>query len=550
MRYSFSEQRLRDALNNVIDSDSLLYSIEEVFTMLGWAPRFSMTGKELIGFIHEKIEDIEIENYLANKDQEVIILEPIKVEATSTPVNNDIVATPVASRNLIKSRYLEGKASSFLSANNLQLNKKIAVKTRDGHRLLSEQSKVLSILEEAGYKHRPSLDKYNRTVDCLISNMVLHSRKNNWTRISLTEGAYTGSDMSYTAIKNLIDALEKSGQIEVIKGFNAKEGFKTGRSTCVRFHDESPLYEYICHQVAKDELRYNLDNKYVVLVRNNHKQVSLVEGDKVPANSVRLFDLYKAAVENTTVSIPSSQTEDPNVTFLPQMEYKNGNKGYDLTQLTPIHQVFNRKDLTTGGRFYCGITNLKKETRGSILFNGRLTTEVDFRACHLSILATMSGAAITKDPYTFGDLTTREINKLFCLIAINSKSIHQMNQALGRKIKDLQLGFSVEDWIASVDAKHPWLSNYFGGNAGLRLQAVESRVVSRAMINFMEKTKSLAISLHDGCLVDRRYAATMVEFMLDSLEEEFPLVPQAIRGQNICVVADGVSYFAHAERKD
>ncbi len=550
MRYNFSAQRLRDALNNIVDSDTLLYSIEDVFGMLGWAPRFSMTGKELIAFICEKLEDIEIDEYLSTRDVQIEVIEPAKVEATSTPVNNDIVAAPVASRNLIKSRYLEGKSTSFLSANNLQLNKRIAVKTRDGHRLLSEQSKVLSLLEEAGYKHRPSLEKYNRSVDCLISNMVLHSRKNNWTRVSLTEGAYTGSDMSYTAIKNLLDALEKSGQIEVIKGFNAKEGFKTGRATCVRFHDESPLYQYICHQVAKDELRYNLDNKYVVLVRNNHKQVSLVEGDKVPANSVRLFELYKAAVENTTVSIPSSQTEDPNVTFLPKMTYKNGNEGYDLTQLTPIHQVFNRKDLSTGGRFYCGITNLKKETRGSILFNGRLTTEVDFRACHLSILATMSKTAITKDPYTFGDLTTREINKLFCLIAINSKSTHQMNQALNRKIKDLQLDFTLEDWVASVKAKHPWLVDYFGNNCGLRLQAIESKVVSRAMIRFMEKTKTLAISLHDGCLVFRVHAITMVNYLLDSMEEEFPLAPQSVRGQNICVTADGVSYFACAERKD
>jgi group I intron endonuclease len=38
--------------------------------------------------------------------------------------------------------------------------------------------------------------------------------------------------------------------------------------------------------------------------------------------------------------------------------------------------------------------------------------------------------------------------------------------------------------------------------------------------------------------------------LLDSMEEEFPLVPQAVRGQNICVTADGVSYWAHAERKD
>jgi hypothetical protein len=537
-------QTLVDSLNSIVNSDSVLYTPAEVKDLTGLTIVYSIPGDVLTDYVYSNLENLGWEP----SDEEVQVLEVPAQQELTLPVNNQLIAAVPANSNLIKSRYLEGKSASFLSANNLQINKKLAVKTRDGHRLLSEQSQVLNLLEETGYKHRGSLDKFNKAVDVLISNMVLHTRKNQWTRISLTESTYTGSDMSYTAIKNLVSSLEKAGQIEVIKGFNAKEGYKTGRSTCIRFHDESPVYQYICHQVAKDELRYNLDNKYVVLIRDNRKRVTLVEGDKIPAESVRLFDLYKNLAAQTTISIPTSVTSDPNVTFLPKMEYKNGNQGYCLDQLAPIHQVFNRKDLTTGGRFYSGICNLKKETRSSILFNGRLTSEVDFRACHLAILATQSNVSITKDPYTFGDIASRDTNKLFCLIAINAKSNHQMKQALGRKISDLGLEFTVEDWITSVSNKHPWLVPFFGTNMGSRLQNIESKIMAKAMIQFMSDKKSLVISIHDGCIVDRRYSLHMVDCLHDAFEAYFPRASKTVLAINCVVTDQGVEHFCRSER--
>jgi hypothetical protein len=539
--------QLKASLENFVASETVRYSPTQILDLTGLEVSFPLTGEELSDYVYNKLESLLGESIL----EEIQVVTPVTAkDQAPIPVVNNNFDTTLPSMNAIRSRYMEGKEAGFLSANNLKVNYRIAIKSRDEAKLLSQQAKVLSMLEEAGFNHRPTLESYNNSVDYLLSSMVLHSRKNQWTRISLTESSYTNSKMSYTAVKKLISALEESGQIEVIKGFNAREGFKQGRSTCVRFHDESPIYSYVCSMVAKDELRFNLDNKYVVLVRDNRRRVSLVEGDKVPANTTRLFELYKAAADNTTVSIATSVTQDPNVTFLPQMEYKNGNKGYNLSQLLPIHQVFNNKALTTGGRYYCGISNLKKETRSQILFNGQRTSEVDFRSCHLSILATMSNKTVGYDPYTFGKITSRETNKLLCLIAINCKSQHQLNTALDSKIKELGLEITKEDWLRVVSERHPWLVQYIGTNAGLRLQAIESTIVTRAMVRFMEQTKSLAISLHDGLLVSKKYATLAANCMMDSYEAQFPLTSKAVIGDNCVVTCDGHAYHAFSERND
>ena len=524
---------------------SRTFTPEEALPYLGFLIASPIKEKDLRIFL-DLDETTPLESVLEASETIVEVVQDLP--SVSKPYNNDLeVIVPMVAprqpsrKTTVKtSRYLADRNSGFLSANNQEINKKVVIRERGTDKNISDLEPIVAMLKEAGYDHR-NLKAMNQTLNLFLSSTVLNTRKDMYTRVSLTESRYTGSGMSYTAIKKLIDALEKADQLEVIYGFNAAPGFEKGRTTCVRFYDESPIYTHICQMVAKDELRFNLDNKYVVLVRDNKKVVHLVEGDKVPADTKTMFDLYKTAAATCTVSIPTSVTEDPNVTFLPKMDYKGGTQGYNLEQLTPIHQVFNKMDLSKGGRYYCGISNLKKETRKRILINGRLTSEIDIRSCHLMFLANEENQVFVGDSYE-NPLTSREVNKLFINIALNCKSQYQMKTALSRRIEDLNCPFTVDEYLAFLDSKFPWLTKYLGKGVGLSLQRTEAKIMCAAMTSYMKQTKSLVISIHDGCIVAKKYETTMVDCLLASIKAAFPLTKSTVLFDNTAIMIGGTMY--------
>jgi hypothetical protein len=536
-------KKLREALQLIVNNSFTVYHPSAIEELTGIKVAISLTGEDLIDYIYNVWENRDDEVF-ADVDREIVVAGDSNIYdwKSGTPVVCTEIHTDVDTR--IRSRYMEGKPASYLSEHNIPVVEKLKVVDQRGLSL-SQDPVIIDLLAKRGFHHRPTLEAYNNTLDYMLASCAINSAAGNWSRTSLNPNKFTGSSMSHRAVAGLINALEVGvdgkQDWEVIRGFKAREGYKQGRETCFRFHDESPIYQRIVFLIKNAEYKVSLDNKYKTLIRSNNKKVVMVDESDVPEHTEFLFQTYKTALSAATISIPMAETQDPSLKLLPEFEYADGNLGYDLGQIAHLHQVYNRKDMGTGGRYYCGFANLKRETRDLTLINGFETTEVDFSSCHPSMLAMLSGKVMPADLYTFG-FADRQTNKSLMLIAINCTSSHKMQRALQKEINKLGLRFSPDDWIESVYEAHPWLVAHLGTNAGLRMMNIESEIMANAMTKFMTITNSVALCIHDAMRVQTRHADVAVYCMLSAWREYWKGAEEATVSCNGVVTALGVKY--------
>jgi hypothetical protein len=285
--------------------------------------------------------------------------------------------------------------------------------------------------------------------------------------------------------------------------------------------------------LAKDDLQAHLNVQYGVYT-SRHKQKTKLDPSKTTQETEDLFTTIKSRIEATTVSIPMDETQDPCVNFLPKITYADGSRGYDLTQTLPIHQVYSRKDMKAGGRYYNRFLNLKKETRSKVLFNGAATTEVDIKSCFLSILATMEGVELPAERYNFGKVPV-SLNKLMINTAINCRSTAQAHTKLASQLDEAGVSVTVNSWITDLYAAYPWMIKYVGAFQGNALANHESKIMAQACVYFMNRTGSLALPIHDGVRVQSSLAGMMSSCIIDAWMGYWTTCDQEIAGKNIVV---------------
>ena len=203
-------------------------------------------------------------------------------------------------------------------------------------------------------------------------------------------------------------------------------------------------------------------------------------------------------------------------------------------------RIFNR-DLNSGGRIYIDgghVQCLSGEERSQILIDGEEVVEVDFRALHPSLIATIGGHVFPKDfdPYGikiegYDPKTLRKLAKFAMLIKLNCKDNVQYIRAFN---KAMSLSFNIKELYANKQIPKPIVDgmeimfalkehnfeimHLFDEISGLKLQCMDSNIAQNVVTYFTQQD-IVCIPIHDSFIVQKRYQQELIDVMLWSYKE-------------------------------
>lgn len=236
-------------------------------------------------------------------------------------------------------------------------------------------------------------------------------------------------------------------------------------------------------------------------------------------------------------------------------------------------RIFSNSSMSLGGRWYSRITNLLKDVRRSILINGSINAEPDFKAIHIFIAYSLLGEQydLNDDPYLVeGYEDHRDLIKVLLLTLLNGaeirKKIGQINKSAkletkkeyelatqaienyrsgkGKKpqpnysfakgklintrmfpdwlqgfIEDVPDGMNGEKIISAILAKHEPLkrlieidSPEYLTDIGLKLQFIDSQVMAKTL-SMMIESNIAGLPIHDSVVCEDQHKYQVAEFM-------------------------------------
>lgn len=176
-----------------------------------------------------------------------------------------------------------------------------------------------------------------------------------------------------------------------------------------------------------------------------------------------------------------------------------GEQRIDPTR-TAAYRVFNG-DFNLGGRWYGGFwQQLPARVRSGLLVNGEPTVELDFRACHLRLLAAMANIDLPDgDPYTVPGFVRRDV-KLAFNVMVNAASRQSAHGALTGEFL-AEHGTTAADHaravMTAVEAHFPALAPYWSTGVGLRLQNLDADICARVQRKLRQRGIP-CLSVHDS----------------------------------------------------
>jgi len=175
-------------------------------------------------------------------------------------------------------------------------------------------------------------------------------------------------------------------------------------------------------------------------------------------------------------------------------------------------RVFNG-DFESGGRFYCAAQNLRKDERATLEIDSQPTVETDYKSLHPRMLYHMNGLEAPDDcydPYRVKSKEQRQLTKMACMMAINSKSQVSAVKALAR-----EAGLAYEDAegvIATFVLEHSQISNEFYSESWKRLQFVDSQLVESVLVCCME-AEIPVLPIHDSFITTTQCSVKLLGFV-------------------------------------
>jgi hypothetical protein len=172
----------------------------------------------------------------------------------------------------------------------------------------------------------------------------------------------------------------------------------------------------------------------------------------------------------------------------------------------PLRRIFARSSFRLGGRAYGWHQNIPKEWRKRIRINGTMTTELDFRAMHLSMLYNEANTPMPAgDPYEIPGRQRVDV-KLAVNIALNAATtqgaIGALSQAAGFSAPNDRT--KAAEVICAVRTKHNHIAGAFGSDAGIRLMRRDSDIMMRAL-KILNADGTPALPVHDSLVVQQQH---------------------------------------------
>jgi len=184
---------------------------------------------------------------------------------------------------------------------------------------------------------------------------------------------------------------------------------------------------------------------------------------------------------------------------------------------TDVYRVFNNASWRQGGRLYGGWwINTPKSVRSHILINGQPTAELDFAACHPSMLYHELGLECEGEIYEIPAITAYEESKGLprgtykdCIkwltqVLLNGKG--RPSQTSRNNNAEPPPGFTDQEITDMIIDRHRPIATAFKTQAGLRLMRLDSDIALEVVTRAMEEGW-IALPVHDSFIAvkDKEY---------------------------------------------
>lgn len=332
--------------------------------------------------------------------------------------------------------------------------------------------------------------------------------------------------ISYTYTKSLLDWLHTTGRILLTKGGITEWHIDSGAFTPKSFQSSSvQLSEYMIdlfNDVAEKRILYTAPS--VIEVRDD-------KGDTI---TKRLGSSEKLAVHNLNTFNALARSVTIGV----------GERVLDVQ----LKKVFNNSSFELGGRNYVvGAGVITREDRSIITIDGEDTVELDFKALHPRIAATLDGIILDEDfdPYSIevGNMESevaRYFGKWAVLILLNTGmnvgsdgkfSFNTARKALISQLRDREEvnftnrvltikgnEYKLPDFIDYSDIiqkcleRNDYIRLWFHESSGLKLQNYDSKIMDLIISRFNEMGE-IIIPVHDSIVVKEKLEPIAREIM-------------------------------------
>lgn len=369
---------------------------------------------------------------------------------------------------------------------------------------------------------------FHRTVRKLIADLVgnFEPDKGNWRYLPLGSGNFSKGDVGYTTFVHVLKMLESLQLIEVVKGGNKSNPFKSegkwapGLATRLRITEEAL-------SIAKD---HGITTD--IVSSHFRKRPSLRELRL--RSSSRRNNQIKINGRNMTFARNSKTTDIVNELY--RINSYLVDQEYTGMQFLGLRRIFNEGDRpefnwNMGGRLYAvereSYQMLKKLDRAKVTINGKPVVELDINASYLRILHSLRDMELpTGDDIYHIEGVDRRIVKAWVAATLGHTSFHRSwpSRAMdelkksGIKLSKTQSYPALKPAILS---KFPVLEDW--PTCGIRwshLMFHESEAMIATMLS-LQDLNIVALPIHDSLIVTQDDAKTAKEVMLSVLEERF-----------------------------
>lgn len=381
--------------------------------------------------------------------------------------------------------------------------------------------------------------KIRQAMDCFCYNAVYHLsffrddvpvvlNREAFSLPLIYNGVLVNRKVSYTYTKSILDWLHWSGRAELHKGRVLDWHMVNGK--------RSPLEVVSSKLILGEELadkmkeycdkRKILTARSVVEVRDKDKKAVVKKLGEYQKEIVGVLNHYNELTRTVTIAV------DEDV--------------FDIQ----LKKVYSNESFEDGGRNYIMGSNvsqdmMKRDIRPKITIDGEATVELDFKALHPRLAATIEGVELNKDfdPYSielvdYDPKVARYFAKWATLILLNTGidfekgrfNVRRAQQALSKALREdgKQQGFidsglcpkyiDLKGVIAAVLERNDYIRLWFHEPRGLLLQNIDSRIID-LVIGHFNKLGEIIIPIHDSIIVKESYLDEGINTMIGCFEQ-------------------------------
>ena len=402
--------------------------------------------------------------------------------------------------------------------------------TNQTYPIKNASEKLLTHIYATGKPLRQHPKKHLAQIEIFLVNVLMAYWNNDgFMAISKASGEYTNSVVTYRVMVDLIiGSLKKSGWLVEHPGyFGGVVGFRTRIGLTELFVEWLELAG-----IPPIDAKVKKPFRPVVIKSKNKKlmkiPIDLQQEARVMADQVQVFNdhLEKTHLD---IAISADELEQLNSQMRRKAVADQTRDSYLFLAKKYLQRKFNNGTLKDGGRFYNGWwINIPKEWRKYITINGYKTAELDYSGMHIKLLYAREQKVLSGDPYDIGvmDDKFRAITKLIFFTIFNASSRQKALNAIRRnsKIKEYRNGKypkgarNFDQYLALIEKAHKPISKYFCSGYGIKLQALDSKIIESVMKRMLSEYQVVTLPIHDSLIVDARYAKNLHEIMLEEFK--------------------------------